>query len=105
MSSLIDPTQHPMYIHCLEGGNVTGQAIMVLRKLMGWNTDSIVDEYTRHVQCCPTAPTPLPTPQTAPSPAHFVRHSPPARDPWPKLPMFGVNLSRLMRVILAQGPC
>lgn len=39
----------PVYIHCLDGANVTGIIIMVLRKLQNWTKVSTVSEFCRLV--------------------------------------------------------
>ncbi|KAJ3230183.1 hypothetical protein HDU81_004676 [Chytriomyces hyalinus] len=37
----------PLYIHCLNGGVVTGLVVALLRKLMCWTTKSAIAEYAR----------------------------------------------------------
>lgn len=37
----------PMYIHCLDGANVTGTIIMILRKLQNWTKVATVSEFCR----------------------------------------------------------
>jgi tyrosine-protein phosphatase OCA6 len=50
----------PLYLHCLDGANVTGIIIMVLRKLQNWTKVATVSEFCRCVACpvrctqCPT---------------------------------------------------
>ncbi|KAF2077126.1 hypothetical protein CYY_001573 [Polysphondylium violaceum] len=44
---MIDPSQLPMYVHCLDGANVTGTIFMCLRKLQNWNLSVIFTEFTR----------------------------------------------------------
>ncbi|KAJ1771684.1 protein-tyrosine-phosphatase [Coemansia sp. RSA 1813] len=45
-----DPDRAPMYIHCLDGSNVTGMVIMCLRKLQLWRVASYQNEYLRFEQ-------------------------------------------------------
>lgn len=42
----------PLYIHCLDGANVTGIVIMVLRKLQNWTKVATVSEFCRCVSLC-----------------------------------------------------
>lgn len=35
----------PLYVHCLDGGNVTGLVIMMLRKLQNWNLSKFAFEF------------------------------------------------------------
>eukprot|EP00997_Jenningsia_sp_PLL12_P003193 NODE_1584_length_1121_cov_82.745336_g1292_i0.p1 GENE.NODE_1584_length_1121_cov_82.745336_g1292_i0~~NODE_1584_length_1121_cov_82.745336_g1292_i0.p1 ORF type:complete len:130 (+),score=34.53 NODE_1584_length_1121_cov_82.745336_g1292_i0:262-651(+) len=44
VAKLIDPANHPIFMHCLDGGNVSGQVVMVLRKLMCWSMSSSTEE-------------------------------------------------------------
>eukprot|EP01059_Diplonema_ambulator_P022819 TRINITY_DN38160_c0_g1_i1.p1 TRINITY_DN38160_c0_g1~~TRINITY_DN38160_c0_g1_i1.p1 ORF type:complete len:338 (+),score=58.07 TRINITY_DN38160_c0_g1_i1:58-1071(+) len=44
---VVDPANHPLYIHCLDGGHVTGSVVVALRKLQGWDTASVVEEHRR----------------------------------------------------------
>ncbi|EGC33919.1 hypothetical protein DICPUDRAFT_35957, partial [Dictyostelium purpureum] len=44
---MIEPSNLPMYVHCLDGANVTGNIFMCLRKLQNWNLSSIFTEFTR----------------------------------------------------------
>ncbi|KYR02976.1 hypothetical protein DLAC_00460 [Tieghemostelium lacteum] len=44
---MIDPSNFPIYIHCLDGANVTGTVFMCLRKLQNWNLSTIFTEFTR----------------------------------------------------------
>jgi tyrosine-protein phosphatase OCA6 len=37
----------PAYIHCLDGANVTGIIIMILRKLQNWTKVATVSEFCR----------------------------------------------------------
>ncbi|KAJ1962719.1 protein-tyrosine-phosphatase [Dipsacomyces acuminosporus] len=45
-----DPARAPLYIHCLDGSNVTGVVIMCLRKLQLWRVASYQNEYLRYEQ-------------------------------------------------------
>ncbi|KAJ1897955.1 protein-tyrosine-phosphatase [Coemansia sp. IMI 209127] len=44
------PDRAPVYIHCLDGSNVTGVIIMCLRKLQLWRVASYQNEYLRFEQ-------------------------------------------------------
>ncbi|KAG1469569.1 hypothetical protein G6F56_003184 [Rhizopus delemar] len=46
---IIDPTNHPIYIHCLDGADVTGLVIACLRKLQMWNNTSAMNEFSRNL--------------------------------------------------------
>ncbi|KAG1176571.1 hypothetical protein G6F70_005133 [Rhizopus microsporus] len=46
---IIDPVNHPLYVHCLDGANVTGLVIACLRKLQMWSNSSAMNEYARHL--------------------------------------------------------
>ena len=37
----------PLYIHCLDGANVTGIVVMILRKLQNWTKLATVSEFCR----------------------------------------------------------
>ncbi|KAJ2160386.1 protein-tyrosine-phosphatase [Coemansia sp. RSA 552] len=47
---MTDPTRAPLYIHCLDGSNVTGVVVMCLRKLQLWRVVSLQNEYLRFEQ-------------------------------------------------------
>ena len=47
---LIDSRNSPIYIHCLDGGNVTSQVIMCLRKLQNYDMKSIFDEAKKYTE-------------------------------------------------------
>ncbi|KAJ2808506.1 protein-tyrosine-phosphatase [Coemansia guatemalensis] len=47
---MTDPTKTPLYIHCLDGSNVTGVVVMCLRKLQLWRVASLQNEYLRFEQ-------------------------------------------------------
>lgn len=44
---LIDQSKFPIYIHCLDGSNVTGIVIMILRKLQNWTKVATISEFCR----------------------------------------------------------
>ncbi|KAI9251552.1 tyrosine phosphatase family-domain-containing protein [Sporodiniella umbellata] len=46
---IIDPNNHPLYIHCLDGADVTGLVIACLRKLQMWNSTSALNEFSRNL--------------------------------------------------------
>lgn len=41
---------HPIYVHCLDGRNVTSLVMMCLRKLQNWNQKMIIKEAERYVE-------------------------------------------------------
>lgn len=45
---MIDADLAPMYIHCLNGAQVTCLLVACLRKLSFWSMSAIMDEYLRH---------------------------------------------------------
>ncbi|KAJ2717945.1 protein-tyrosine-phosphatase [Coemansia sp. D1744] len=47
---MTDPRRAPLYIHCLDGSNVTGVVVMCLRKLQLWRVSSLQNEYLRFEQ-------------------------------------------------------
>eukprot|EP01132_Coremiostelium_polycephalum_P006599 gene6599-8168_t len=47
LEMMIDPNYLPLYIHCLDGANVTGTIFMCLRKLQNWSLSSIISEFSR----------------------------------------------------------
>ena len=47
LSVLLNHDNHPLFVHCLDGSNVTGLAIMCLRKMQMWKRPVIVTEFTR----------------------------------------------------------
>ncbi|ORZ25257.1 protein-tyrosine phosphatase [Absidia repens] len=44
---IIDPENHPLYVHCLDGADVTGLVIACLRKLQMWSLSSALLEFSR----------------------------------------------------------
>eukprot|EP00475_Leptophrys_vorax_P035564 TRINITY_DN5869_c0_g1_i2.p1 TRINITY_DN5869_c0_g1~~TRINITY_DN5869_c0_g1_i2.p1 ORF type:complete len:320 (+),score=83.96 TRINITY_DN5869_c0_g1_i2:742-1701(+) len=49
LNVLVNPDKHPIYVHDLDGANVTGLVIMCLRKLQNWNRAAILNEFSRFV--------------------------------------------------------
>eukprot|EP01061_Rhynchopus_euleeides_P000288 TRINITY_DN10198_c0_g1_i2.p1 TRINITY_DN10198_c0_g1~~TRINITY_DN10198_c0_g1_i2.p1 ORF type:complete len:276 (+),score=56.03 TRINITY_DN10198_c0_g1_i2:134-961(+) len=47
LEALIDPSKHPVYLHCLDGGHNSGSVVIALRKLQGWDKESISAEHFR----------------------------------------------------------
>ncbi|KAJ2356482.1 protein-tyrosine-phosphatase, partial [Coemansia sp. RSA 2611] len=47
---MTDPARAPLYLHCLDGSNVTGVVVMCLRKLQLWRVASLQNEYLRFEQ-------------------------------------------------------
>ncbi|KAJ1825921.1 protein-tyrosine-phosphatase, partial [Coemansia sp. RSA 2703] len=47
LALLTNPTHAPLYLHCLDGSNVTGLIVMCLRKLQLWRVASYQNEYLR----------------------------------------------------------
>jgi tyrosine-protein phosphatase OCA6 len=45
---IIDPSNLPVFIHCLDGANVTGLVIACLRKLQMWSIPSAMGEFLRY---------------------------------------------------------
>jgi tyrosine-protein phosphatase OCA6 len=48
LSILIDPSRHPVLLHCLDGCVLTGVVVMCLRKLQGWTWDAMESEALRY---------------------------------------------------------
>ncbi|OBZ86857.1 putative tyrosine-protein phosphatase OCA6 [Choanephora cucurbitarum] len=46
---IVDPTNHPIYVHCLDGADVTGLVIACLRKLQMWSHSSAMNEFARNL--------------------------------------------------------
>lgn len=44
----IDPTNHPIYIHCLDGRKITGLLVLLIRRLQGWTPYSALLEFWRY---------------------------------------------------------
>ncbi|KAG2173603.1 hypothetical protein INT43_005021 [Umbelopsis isabellina] len=50
IQTIIDPENQPIYVHCLDGSDVTGLVIACLRKLQMWSTSSAMGEYLRFLR-------------------------------------------------------
>ncbi|CAO3633493.1 unnamed protein product [Mucor hiemalis] len=46
---MINPANHPLYIHCLDGADVTGLVVACLRKLQMWSNSSAMSEFARNL--------------------------------------------------------
>ena len=58
---LIDPQAQPVYIHCMTGEEVTGLAIVCLRKLQLIDHNFAVSEFSRYGRLCLRSPPPPPS--------------------------------------------
>lgn len=47
---LLNPENHPLYIHCLDGRHNTGIVVMCLRKLQNWGLTAILSEFARYTK-------------------------------------------------------
>lgn len=47
LNVVLDPKNHPLLIHCNHGKHRTGCVAGVVRKVTGWETDAIIDEYRK----------------------------------------------------------
>eukprot|EP00123_Amoebidium_parasiticum_P021870 comp7528_c0_seq1/m.3190 comp7528_c0_seq1/g.3190 ORF comp7528_c0_seq1/g.3190 comp7528_c0_seq1/m.3190 type:complete len:252 (-) comp7528_c0_seq1:252-1007(-) len=47
LSLLLRSSNHPIFVHCLDGSNVTGVLVMCFRKLQLWGLPAITGEFTR----------------------------------------------------------
>lgn len=47
LNIIIQKKNLPLYIHCLDGANVTGIIVMILRKLQNWTKLATVSEFCR----------------------------------------------------------
>ncbi|KAF0482737.1 protein-tyrosine phosphatase [Gigaspora margarita] len=47
---IIDPSNLPIFIHCLDGANVTGLVVTCLRKLQMWSVPSCMSEFLRYLR-------------------------------------------------------
>lgn len=50
LSRLIDPRNHPLFMHCRDGGHNTGLVVMCLRRLQNWSLPSIHEEFRRYTK-------------------------------------------------------
>eukprot|EP01035_Chromulina_nebulosa_P033545 gene33545-44918_t len=44
----LDPSQHPIFIHCLDGRKITGLLVLLIRRVQGWTPFAALSEYWRH---------------------------------------------------------
>eukprot|EP00736_Rhodelphis_marinus_P006910 Rmarinus@m.27901 len=47
---MLDEENQPLFIHCRDGGHVTGLVVMCLRKLQNWNLSVTFSEFCRFVK-------------------------------------------------------
>mmetsp|Transcript_35826 Transcript_35826/g.88163 ORF Transcript_35826/g.88163 Transcript_35826/m.88163 type:complete len:322 (-) Transcript_35826:688-1653(-) len=47
VQTIIKPSKLPLYIHCLDGTDVTGLIICCLRRLQAWHKDAVDNEFLR----------------------------------------------------------
>lgn len=50
LAVLIDPRNHPLFIHCRDGSHNTGLVIMCLRRLQNWSLPAAYDEFVRYTK-------------------------------------------------------
>lgn len=50
VAQLIDPANHPLFIHCRDGAHNTGIVVMCLRRLQNWTLQAIYDEFVRYTK-------------------------------------------------------
>ncbi|CDF33523.1 unnamed protein product [Chondrus crispus] len=50
LNKLVDPRNHPIFIHCRDGGHNTGLVVMCLRRLQNWNLPTIYEEFMRYTK-------------------------------------------------------
>lgn len=48
IQTIIRPSKLPVYIHCLDGADVTGAVICCLRRLQAWHKDAVDSEFLRY---------------------------------------------------------
>lgn len=53
---LLDPSQHPIFVHCADGGPNTSALLGCVRRLQQWSFDSINAEARRFVYLASTVP-------------------------------------------------
>lgn len=58
---LVLPERQPVYVHCLDGVNMTGLLVMCLRKLLQWASAPIFAEFSRFARDGLDVPLPPPT--------------------------------------------
>lgn len=47
---LMNPVNHPVYVHCNDGTSATGIVFMILRKLQKWNLAALLSEFGRYAR-------------------------------------------------------
>lgn len=50
LTQIINPHNHPLFIHCRDGAHNTGIVMMCLRRLQNWNLQAIYDEFIRYTK-------------------------------------------------------
>lgn len=50
LAQLLDPANHPVLLHCLDGRQNTGIIVMCLRKLQNWGLQAILGEFARYTK-------------------------------------------------------
>lgn len=50
LSELIEPCNHPLFMHCRDGGHNTGLVVMCLRRLQNWSLPNIYEEFMRYTK-------------------------------------------------------
>lgn len=50
VAQLIDPANHPLFIHCRDGAHNTGIVVMCLRRLQNWTLQAIYEEFVRYTK-------------------------------------------------------
>ena len=48
----INESNHPVYVHCLDGRRIAGLVVLYLRRMQGWTPISAIAEYWRSVLQC-----------------------------------------------------
>ncbi|OIW27140.1 protein-tyrosine phosphatase, partial [Coniochaeta ligniaria NRRL 30616] len=47
---VLNPRNHPLLLHCNHGRHRTGCVVAAIRKLHGWNLDTVLDEYRTYAE-------------------------------------------------------
>lgn len=50
LSEMVDPRNHPLFLHCRDGSHNTGLVVMCLRRLQNWSLPTIYDEFIRYTK-------------------------------------------------------
>lgn len=50
LCELIDPRNHPLFLHCRDGSHNTGLVVMCLRRLQNWSLPNIYAEFRRYTK-------------------------------------------------------